>query len=155
MKIASSYIFGSNALFVSQKLRADGLNAVIKEVANENYPFQVLVSENDLDTALALIEKLNIIENDLDPESKGYLLGHQEWNDHTINPGHYTGEKMEHWLYNKEVWKYLAPMYLLSGIALLALIVYGNMSINFETGMWLALYLFIGGSMLWQLKKKG
>ncbi len=154
MEIASSYKFGSNALFVSQKLRENGLNSIIKDEPNADYPFQVLVTENDLETAKPLIEKLKIIETDLDPESEGYLSGYNEWNDKMYDPGHYTGGKIEHWFYNKDIWKYIAPIYLLGGTGVIGMVIFGNMSISFETGMWVTLYLFVGGSMLWQLKNR-
>lgn len=154
MIIVSSYKFGSNALFVSQKLRENGLNSIMKDEPNEELPFQVLVKENDLDTAITLIEKLEIVESDLDPESEGYLAGHNEWNDKMYDPGHYIGGKIEHWIYNKDIWKYIAPIYLISVIGILGMVIFGNMSINTETGIWTALYLFVGGSMIWQLKNR-
>ncbi|MEM9650008.1 MAG: hypothetical protein AAF969_16135 [Bacteroidota bacterium] len=153
MVIASSYKFGSNALFVSQKLRENGLNSVMKDEPHEELPFQVLVTENDLQKAITLIEKLKIVESDLDLESEGYLTGHNEWNDKMYDPGHYTGGKIEHWIYNKDIWKYIAPIYLISGIGILGMLLFGFMDINFDSILWIAIYLFVGASMLWQLKK--
>lgn len=154
MVIASSYKFGSNALFVSQKLRESGLNTIMKDEPNEEYPFLILVKENDLETAIQLIEKLEIVESNLDPESEGYLSGHNEWNDKMYEPGYYTGGKAEHWIYNKDIWKYIAPIYLISGIGILVMIVFGFIDVNLDSILWITIYIFIGASMLWQLKNR-
>ncbi|AXP82996.1 hypothetical protein CJ739_3938 [Mariniflexile rhizosphaerae] len=154
MVIASSYKFGSDALFVSQKLRENGLNSIIKDEPNETLPFQVLVHEGDLDTAIPIIEKLEIVESDLDPESEGYLVGHNEWNDKMYDPGHYTGGNIEHWIYNKDIWKYIAPIHLISGIGILGLVLLGFIDIDFDSILGITLYLFVGSSMLWQLKNR-
>lgn len=154
MVIVSSYKFGSNALFVSQKLRENGLNSIMKDEPNEELPFQVLVRENDLDTAITLIEKLEIVEYDLDPESEGYLDGHNEWSDKMYDPGHYTGGKIEHWIYNKDIWKYIAPIYLISGIGILGMVIFGFMDIDFDSILGITIYLFVGASMIWQLKNR-
>ena len=154
MVIASSYKYGSNALFVSQKLRENGLNSVMKDEPKEELPFQVLVKESDLEIAIPLIEKLEIVESDLDPESEGYLAGHSEWNDKMYDPGHYTGGKIEHWIYNKDIWKYLAPIYLIGGIGILGMIIFGFMDIDFDSILWIVIYLFVGASMIWQLKNR-
>ena len=152
MVIASSFKFGSNALFVSQKLRANGLNSIVKDEPNEVYSFQVLVKERDLEAAISLIEKLEIVESDLDPESEGYLAGHNEWNDKTYDPGHYTGGKIEHWIYNKDIWKYIAPIYLISGIGILGMAIFSFIDFDFGSLLWITIYLFVGASMVWQLK---
>ena len=154
MVIASSYKYGSNALFVSQKLRENGLNSIMKDGPNEELPFQVLVKESDLELAIPLIEKLEIVESDLDPESEGYLAGHNEWNDKMYDPGHYTGGKIEHWIYNKDIWKYIAPIYLISGIGILGMVIFGLMDIDFDSILWITIYLFVGASMIWQLKNR-
>ncbi len=141
-------------MFVSQKLRENGLNSVMKDEPNEELPFQVLVKENDLEKAIILIEKLEIVESDLDPESEGYLNGHYEWNDTMYNPGYYTGGKIEHWIYNKDNWKYFAPIYLASGIGLIGMLIFGFIDIDFVSILWILIYLFVGASMIWQLKNR-
>ena len=154
MTIASSYKFGSNALFVSQKLREHGVNSFMKDDPNELLPYQVLVNENELEIAIPIIEKLEIVESDLDPESEGYLAGHLEWNDKMYEPGHYTGGKIEHWFYNKDIWKYIAPIYLISGIGILGMAIFRTTNIDIDIVIWIVLYLFVGGSMLWQIKDR-
>ena len=157
MEIVSSYKFGSNALFVSQKLRESGINSLMIDEKTESFPFKVLVNKNDFEAAIPLIEKLEILESDLDPESEGYLSGHKEWNDKMYDPGHYTGEKIEHWMQNKDTWKYIAPIYILGGIGTIGMIMYNITVFDFNTGMWIVVSLFVGVSMIWQLKnrKKG
>ncbi|PIE50077.1 MAG: hypothetical protein CSA38_05220 [Flavobacteriales bacterium] len=151
MLIASSYKYGSNALFVFQKLQDNGFSAIVKEEPDEAFPFQIWVKKADLKGVMPIIERLTIVENDLDPQSEGCIEGYVEWKGNMYNAGYYTGGRIPYWLYNKKKWKYLVPVYLFCGIFYMISFIFFDLEITFYSLMWMMIYFFIGIAMLFQL----
>lgn len=148
----AQFQFESNALFVAQQLRLAGIGSnITPSTSGEELNFILEVDAEHLENAKIILANLEVDETDLDEASEGYLEGHLEWNKKMYDPGHYTGGKIPHYLFNKDIWKYIAPLYLVGGIAVLAFIFFSGASIDAETLLWIGLYLFVGLSMFWQL----
>jgi|GEM_PF-5220693 len=148
----AQFQFESNALFVAQQLRQQGISTTITPSENsEKSKYMLEVDAEHLEKAKVILANLTVDESDLDAASEGYLEGHLEWNKKMYDPGHYTGGKIPHYMFNKDIWKYIAPLYLVGGIAALAFIFFSGTHLDVEAFLWIGLYLFVGVSMVWQL----
>lgn len=155
MTTVSEYIFESNALYVLERLRSSGINSILTQTKSDiKTIYEIKVDASDVDKAKDLIEKSGVDESDADPESEGYLEGNSEWMNKMYDPGYYTGGKVKHWFYNKDNWKYLAPLYIFGGITLILLLVAFGGSYDYVTILSLGLFVFVGVSMIWQLSKR-
>ena len=147
--------FEANALFAAEQLQREGIYADFSHYPEADPPgFYLEVDAEYQDPAKRILAKLEVDESALDQDSEGYLDGHMEWSQKMYDPGHYTGGKIPHYLFNKDIWKYIAPLYLVGGIASLAFIFLTGANLEAETFLWIGLYLFVGLSMFWQLSQK-
>ncbi len=155
METVATYNFESNALYVLERLHSHGINSILTPTESNNRTlYKLKVDTTDFEKAKDLIEKLGVDESDVDPESEGYLESHSEWMNKIYVPGYYTGGKVKHWFYNKDIWKYLAPLYIFGGITLILMLVVFGGSTDYVTVLWIGLYFFVGVSMIWQLSKR-
>ena len=155
MSPVAIFKFESNALYAAEQLRQKGIFADLSHYEDADPPgYYLEVDAEYLDPAKRFLANLEVDESALDQEAEGYLDGHIEWNNKMYDPGHYTGGKIPHYLFNKDIWKYIAPLYLIGGLASLAFIYFSGANLEAETFLWIGLYFFVGLSMFWQMRKK-
>ena len=151
-----SFKYSSNAIYVINELHKKGITAEINEQVNSKKKlFEIMVSNDNALKAKAYIDKMEIDDSYVDSSSEGYIEGMSEWSEHMYDPGHYTGGKTPHYLFDKSNWKLFAPLYLVSGAILFYLIFSTEFELNdLETILYSALSVVVGISMYWQLSKR-
>ncbi|MFI2741248.1 hypothetical protein ACG2LH_00800 [Zhouia sp. PK063] len=147
--------FEANALYIAEKLHDSEIDFLLKQVTSDSMVvYTIEIDAAYIEKANHLLQEINLDETEVHPESEGFLNGHIEWTQNMYNPGYYTGGKIPHYLYNKDVWKYLIPIFSISIIFPIVMIIIFQATFDLETMLMIGVYLFVVISMIWQLRKR-
>ena len=151
-----TFNFEVNAIFAKELLSKYGIESSIKEISDMHKKrYELITNDESKDKALIELNKMDLDDGPIHEDSEGYLEGTNEWFDHMYNPTYYLGGKTPRYYFDKKNWKFFAPFFLALGLFWLIVILNAGLrSSNFEALIFMALFIFVGSSLIWQLNRK-